>query len=112
MPNPRDVAVFVGSLRRASFTRRIAIALGTLAPPELKLGIVENGSVPFYNQDLDTGDPPAEWTRLRARVKRADAVLFATPEYNRSVPAALKNAIDVASRPYGQSAWDWIAVQR
>ena len=76
MPNPLDVAVFVGSLRRESFTRRIAIALGTLAPPELKLEIVEIGSVSFYKQDLETRNPPAEWTRLRVRVKRADAVPF------------------------------------
>ena len=74
MPNPHDVAECVGNLRRESFTRRIA--LGTLAPPELKLEIVEIDSVSFYNEDLETGNPPAEWTRLCARVKRADAGLF------------------------------------
>jgi chromate reductase, NAD(P)H dehydrogenase (quinone) len=105
MPIPRDVAVFVGSLRRESFTRRVAIALGTLAPPELKLSIVELGQLALYNQDLDSGNPPPEWSGLRERVRAADAVLFATPEYNRSVPGVLKNAIDVASRPHGQSAW-------
>jgi chromate reductase, NAD(P)H dehydrogenase (quinone) len=106
MPTPRDVAVFVGSLRKESFTRRIALALGVVAPPALTLQIVEIGNVPFYNQDLDTGSPPTEWNALRERVRAADAVLFATPEYNRSVPGVLKNAIDVASRPYGQSSWD------
>ncbi len=105
MGNPIDVAVFVGSLRAEAFSRRLANALAALAPPELRLGIVEIGQIPFYNQDLEA-TPPAQWTALRQRIRAADAVLFVTPEYNRSVPAALKNAIDVASRPYGQSAWD------
>lgn len=106
MPETRDVAVFVGSLRRASFTRRIAVALGRLAPPTLKLDIVEIGDLPLYNPDLETDNPPAPWTRLRERIRAADAVLFATPEYNRSVPAVLKNAIDVGSRPAGKAAWN------
>ena len=106
MPTTRDVAVFVGSLRRASFTRRIAVALGRLAPPQLKLDIVEIGDLPLYNQDLETDNPPAPWTRLRNRIRAADAVLFATPEYNRSVPSVLKNAIDVGSRPAGKAAWN------
>ena len=106
MPETRDVAVFVGSLRRESFTRRIAVALGRLAPPQLKLEIVEIGDLPLYNQDLETENPPASWTRLRDRIRAADAVLFATPEYNRSVPAVLKNAIDVGSRPAGRAAWN------
>jgi len=101
----RDVAVFVGSLRRESFSRKVATALATLAPPALKLSIVEIGQLPLYNQDDET-NPPAAWTALRQRVHSAAAVLFVTPEYNRSVPAALKNALDVASRPYGQSGWD------
>jgi chromate reductase, NAD(P)H dehydrogenase (quinone) len=101
-----DVAVFVGSLRRASFTRRIANALEEVAPRSLTLTIIEIGQLPMYNQDLDDGEPPAEWTEFRRQVKAADAVLFATPEYNRSVPGVLKNAIDVGSRPYGQSVWD------
>ena len=105
MPETRDVAVFVGSLRRASYTRRIAVALGRLAPPTLKLDIVEIGDLPLYNQDLETDNPPAPWTRLRERLRAVDAVLFATPEYNRSVPAVLKNAIDVGSRPAGKAAW-------
>ena len=99
------VAVFVGSLRKDSFSRKVANALIALAPPALKLRIVEIGQLPLYNQDEDVSPPPA-WASFRGSVKAADAVLFVTPEYNRSVPGALKNALDVASRPYGQSAWD------
>jgi len=106
--NPtRDVVVLPGSLRAASFSRLTAKALIALAPPSLRGEIVEIGALPLYNQDPDeAGHPPAEWVDFRARVKKADAVLFVTPEYNRSVPAGLKNAIDVGSRPYGQSVWD------
>lgn len=100
-----DVAVFVGSLRKDSINRKVAKALVELAPSSLKLEIVEIGQLPLYNQDEDASPPP-EWVAFRARVKAADAVLFVTPEYNRSVPAALKNALDVASRPYGQSVWN------
>jgi chromate reductase, NAD(P)H dehydrogenase (quinone) len=105
MPTPRDVAVIVGSLRKESFTRKIARAIAEVAPPLLKLDIVEIGGLPLYNQDDDGERPPAPWTAFRERIRRADAVLFATPEYNRSVPGVLKNAIDVGSRPYGKSAW-------
>jgi len=101
----KDIVVIVGSLRKESFNRKMANALRELAPPSLKLEIVEIGQLPLYNQDLDA-NPPAEWKAFRERVKKADGVLFVTPEYNRSVPAPLKNAIDVGSRPYGQSAWD------
>ena len=101
----RDIAVIVGSLRKESFNRKMANALRELAPAALKLEIVEIGQLPLYNQDLDA-DPPAAWKEFRARIKKADGLLFVTPEYNRSIPAPLKNAIDVASRPYGQSAWD------
>ncbi|MGC8469286.1 MAG: NADPH-dependent FMN reductase [Acetobacteraceae bacterium] len=100
----RDVAVLVGSLRRDSINRKLARALGERAPPELALGIVEIGALPLYNQDLDAA-PPAEWTAFRDRVRAAAALLFVTPEYNRSIPGVLKNAIDVGSRPYGQSVW-------
>ena len=102
----RDVAVFVGSLRKDSINRKLANALAELAPSALKLTIVEIGHLPLYNQDNDAGNPPEAWTTFRGRVKKADAVLFVTPEYNRSVPAALKNALDVGSRPYGQNAWN------
>ncbi len=101
----RNVAVIVGSLRKGSLNRMMAHALAGLAPAALKLEIVEIAQLPLYNQDLD-GSPPAEWTAFRQRIKATDAVLFVTPEYNRSVPAALKNAIDVASRPYGSNCWD------
>jgi chromate reductase, NAD(P)H dehydrogenase (quinone) len=101
----RNVAVIVGSIRKGSLNRMMAHALAGLATASLALEIVEIAQLPFYNQDLD-GSPPAEWTAFRQRIKAADAVLFVTPEHNRSVPAALKNAIDVASRPYGGNCWD------
>jgi len=100
-----NVAVIVGSLRKDSFNRKIANALIELAKPPLKLTIVDIGSLPHYNQD-DEAAPPREWTEFRERVRAADAVLFVTPEYNRSVPGVLKNAIDVGSRPYGKSVWN------
>jgi chromate reductase len=99
-----DVAVFVGSLRKESFNRKTAKALSELAPPALKLSIVEIGALALYNEDLEA-QPPEEWLAFRKRVKPADALLFVTPEYNRSVPGLLKNALDVGSRPYGQSVW-------
>jgi chromate reductase len=107
MTSTKDVAVFVGSLRKDSFNRKMAIALTGLAPDGLRLGIVEIGGLPLYNQDDDApGKVPPAWQSLRDRVRGADALLFVTPEYNRSVPGVLKNAIDVASRPYGQSVLD------
>jgi chromate reductase len=105
MSTPRDVAVLVGSLRKGSLNRKVANALARLAPASLKLEIVEIGSLPLYSEDVEAA-PPAAWVSFRQRVKGADAVLFVTPEYNRSVPAALKNALDVGSRPYGHSVWD------
>ncbi len=105
MPMPRDVVVLVGSLRRESFTRKIARAVVEVAPTSLKLDFVEIGRLPLYNQDEEGDNPPQPWTEFRERIRRSDAVLFATPEYNRSVPGVLKNAIDVGSRPYGKSAW-------
>ncbi|NMZ35875.1 NADPH-dependent FMN reductase [Pseudomonas proteolytica] len=99
------IAVLVGSLRKESINRKVALALAQLAPANLKLNIVEIGELALYNEDLDGATPPAAYTTFRQQVAAADGVLFVTPEYNRSVPAALKNAIDVGSRPYGQSAW-------
>jgi chromate reductase len=104
MSKTYDVAVFVGSLRSGSLNRRLARALAELAPQALRLNGVEIGDVPMYNQDLED-QPPPEWTALRDRIRASDALLFVTPEYNRSVPAVLKNVIDVASRPVGRSAW-------
>ena len=105
MSKTHNVAVLVGSLRKDSFNRKIAHALAKLAPSSLKLSIVELGDLSMYNQDLDA-TPPASWTAFRASIKAADAVLFVTPEYNRSVPAVLKNAIDIGSRPSGHSVWN------
>ena len=105
MDKIRDVVVIVGSLRKDSINRKVANALAQLATDSLKLSIVEIGRLPIYNQDGDD-NPPAEWTAFRARIAAADAVLFITPEHNRSVPAALKNALDVGSRPYGKNAWN------
>ena len=102
----RNVAVLVGSLRKGSYNRMMAKALASLAGSDLKLEIVEIGDLPLYNEDIEADGPPASWTGFRKAVAAADAVLFVTPEYNRSVPAALKNAIDVGSRPYGHSAWN------
>jgi len=105
MSTPRDIAVFVGSLRKESLNRKTAKTLIELAPPELALEIIEIGDLPLYNDDREK-EPPAEWTRLRERIGRAHGVLFVTPEYNRSVPGLLKNAIDIASRPHGKSQWN------
>jgi chromate reductase, NAD(P)H dehydrogenase (quinone) len=105
MSAARDIAVIVGSLRKESINRKVAHALAELAPPSLKLDIVEIGQLPLYNQDSDQ-DPPKAYLDFRARVRAADAVLFVTPEHNRSVPAALKNANDVGSRPHGGSVWN------
>jgi chromate reductase len=104
MPNQRKVAVLVGSLRRESFTRKVAKTLIQLSPPELAMEIVEIGAVSLYNQDLEAAPPP-DWIAFRDRIRPADALLFATPEYNRSVPGVLKNAIDVGSRPKESSVF-------
>ncbi len=105
MVGSRNVAVLVGSLRKKSFNRMTALALAKLVPPTLRLEIVEIGQLPLYDQDLDE-TPPASWTEFRERIRASDSILFVTPEYNRSIPGVLKNAIDVGSRPYGSSAWD------
>lgn len=99
-----SVAVLVGSLRKESVNRKVALALKGLAPASVELNIVEIGDLPLYNEDIDV-TPPAAYATFRSQLQAADAVLFVTPEYNRSVPAPLKNAIDVGSRPYGQSSW-------
>lgn len=101
----RNVALIVGSLRKESFTRKVALALIELAPEALHIEDVEIGNLPLYNADLETDAPPREWALLRDRIRPMDAVLFATPEYNRSIPGGLKNAVDVGSRPYGKSVF-------
>jgi len=99
------IAVVVGSLRRESFNRRLAEGMTRLpAAAGHDFAFVEIGDLPLYNQDHDA-NPPAEYTRLKRDIRAADGVMFATPEYNRSIPGVLKNALDAASRPYGDSAW-------
>ena len=98
------IAVITGSLRRDSFNRKLAVALAKLAPADFTFEHVEIGDLPLYNQDGDTA-PAASVVRLKSEISSAQGLLFVTPEYNRSIPGVLKNAIDHASRPYGQSAW-------
>lgn len=105
MAEIRKVAVVVGSLRKESFTRKLAKAIVAVAPAHLRFDFVEIGQLQPFNQDLEQ-TPTPEWVAFRDQVRPADAVLFVTPEYNRSVPGLLKNAIDVGSRPYGHSVWN------
>lgn len=102
----RKIAVFIGSLRKESYNRKMAKVLTVLAPESMELEVIEIGGLPLYDQDYDDGGKPLlSWTAFREQVKSFEGVLFVTPEYNRSVPAVLKNALDVGSRPYGQSIW-------
>ncbi|QMV62836.1 NADPH-dependent FMN reductase [Pseudomonas berkeleyensis] len=105
MSKTYNVAVLVGSLRKASINRKLALALADLAPASLNLEIVEIGDLPLYNEDADGENAPAAYAPFRSKLNAADAVLFITPEYNRSIPGAMKNAIDVGSRPYGKSGF-------
>ena len=100
----RKIAVIVGSLRKDSYNRKVAKTLMLLAPSTLDMEIIEIGQLAMYNQDDDPSPPPT-YTEFRDKIRSFDGILFCTPEYNRSMPAVLKNAIDVGSRPYGQSAW-------
>ncbi len=102
--NPYQIAVVVGSLRRDSFNRKLATAVVKLAPAEFSFKQVEIGDLPLYNQD-DDANQAASVKRLKAEIAAARGLLFVTAEYNRSIPGVLKNAIDHASRPYGQNAW-------
>src|SRR5690606_18901862 len=101
----RRIAVFVGSLRGESFNRKMANAIVDMAPESLEFEILEIGHLPLYNQDFDD-NPPQEWKEFRDTIREFDGVLFVTPEYNRSIPGVLTNAIVIASRPYGHSVWD------
>lgn len=105
MGTPRRIAVIVGSLRKDSWNRRIAKELIALAPDGLDCEIVEIRDLPLYSEDLEAS-PPAAWTEFRDRIRPVDGLLFVTPEYNRSIPGGLKNAIDVGSRPHGESVWE------
>jgi len=102
-----SVAVLVGSPRAGSWSRKLADALIALAPPDFDFSVVDINGLPLFNPDLDQRgvEPPAPWTAFRGALRPAQALLFITPEYNRSVPAVLKNALEIGSRPYGQSVW-------
>ena len=104
MANPLNVVVIAGSLRKESFTLKIANALAKLAPATLKLEVVTPHGISFFNQDLEAA-PPADWLAFRDKLQKSNGVLFVTPEYNRSIPGVLKNMIDVGSRPYGKSSF-------
>lgn len=107
MKTTYKVSVLVGSLRKDSYNRKIAEACIKLAPAHLKLEIIEIGALAFYNEDIDPPNaPPADYTAFREKIRASDAILIISPEYNRSAPAVLKNALDVGSRPYGKSVWN------
>ena len=99
------IAIIVGSLREGSINRKVARSICGLRSGNLDCSMIEIGDLPLYNQDLDA-NPPEQWTRFRRQIAEADGVLFVSPEYNRGIPGVLKNAIDIGSRPYGQSAFD------
>jgi chromate reductase len=99
------IAIIVGSLRQGSINRKVARSICALRGDNLDCSMIEIGDLPLYNQDLDA-NPPEQWVRFRKQVGEADGVLFVSPEYNRGIPGVLKNAIDVGSRPYGQSVFD------
>lgn len=102
--NTHRIAVLVGSLRKDSLNRKVAKSIAAMHD-RLDCHFIEIGDLPLYNQDLETASPPEAWTRFRDAVRDMDGVLFVTPEYNRSMPASIKNAIDVGSRPYGKSVF-------
>ena len=105
MPQPRTVAVLVGSLRKDSFSGKVAQNLVDLAPDHLRFDFVGIGDLALYNEDLETETPPESWRAYRDAIRPVDALLFVTPEYNRSMPGGLKNALDVGSRPFGHSVY-------
>ena len=103
--NKKTIGIIVGSLRRDSFSKKVAQYVADLLEEQFVVTFVDISDLALFNQDMES-DPPQEWLRLRQEVKAADAVLFVTPEYNRSMPAVLKNALDVGSRPYTDNAWN------
>jgi chromate reductase, NAD(P)H dehydrogenase (quinone) len=105
MATPYNIVVIAGSLRKESFTLKIARALAKLAPDTLRLEVVTPHGISFFNQDLEAA-PPADWLAFREKLQKSDGVIFVTPEYNRSISGVLKNAIDVGSRPYGKSSFN------
>jgi chromate reductase, NAD(P)H dehydrogenase (quinone) len=104
MATPHPIVVIVGSLRKESFSLKIANALAKLAPDTIKLDVTTLHDISFFNQDLEA-TPPADWLAFREKLHRSSGVVFVTPEYNRSISGVLKNAIDVGSRPYGKSSF-------
>jgi chromate reductase len=102
---PYKIALIIGSLRKAAYTRLLANAVRELAPPTLEFFEAGIGELPLYNQDLETATPPQLWKTFRDQIRQADALLFITPEYNRGMPGALKNAVDVGSRPPKENVW-------
>jgi chromate reductase len=107
MKNKRKIGVLIGSLRKESYSRKVAESLRALAPENMELEFIAIDALEMFNQDFDDeGTVPESWVRFRDLVKQMDAFLFVTPEYNRSIPAVMKNALDVGSRPYGYNAWD------
>src|SRR5258708_19385590 len=104
MATPYNIVVIVGSLRKESFTLKIANALAKLAPAALKLDVTTLHGISFFNQDLEAS-PPADWLAFREKLQKSNGVLFVTPEYNRSIPGVLKNAINVASPPYRNTSF-------
>ncbi len=101
------IGIVVGSLRRGSFSKKVADYLGGLLSEQFDVKFLNIGTLPMFCEDLDAdGETPQSWTDFRQEVKAADGVLFVTPEYNRSFPPVLKNALDIASRPYGANVWD------
>src|SRR5215475_11878181 len=100
-----NIVTIVGSLRKESFSLKVANGLAKLAPASLKLDVTTLGGISFFNQDLEAA-PPADWLAFREKLQKSHGVIFVTPEYNRAIPGVLKNAIDVASRPYGKSSFN------
>ncbi|MGI6477888.1 MAG: NADPH-dependent FMN reductase [Salinivirgaceae bacterium] len=103
--NKKKIAVLVGSLRKESYNKKIAQQLISLSPENLEMEIVEIGNLPHYNEDIDQEQPHEEYVKFRKKIEQADGFLFVTPEYNRTISGVLKNALDVASRPYGKNMW-------
>jgi chromate reductase len=99
-----NIVTLVGSLRKESFSLKVANALAKLAPGSLKLEVITLHGISFFNQDLEA-NPPADWLAFREKLQKSNGVIFVTPEYNRAIPGVLKNAIDVGSRPYGKSSF-------
>lgn len=103
----KKIGFLVGSLRKHSYNNKVAKSFANLLPEGYKSEFIQIHDLPFYNEDLETPKSvPTEWTRFRKKVKELDGVVFITPEYNRSVPAVMKNALDVGSRPYGKNVWN------